>query len=232
MRRITIALALALAGAAACSDDSSSVPDAAASDVTARDARTTADGTATTVRATTTWPSTTLSAFPPTTVAPTTTRPAPTTCSAMGMSRDLPPQPELPAPVAATRQAIVDAAVTCDWDALRALAAVAGDEFVASFGGMEPLGLWQSGEPSPNGPLRAMVIVLRAPYRSSEFEQGLLYGWPEAFGADPLTDAHRLPVAELYSQDTWDRFRQGDGYGGYRAVIKSDGTWTAFVEGD
>jgi hypothetical protein len=132
-----------------------------------------------------------------------------------------------------TRQAIVDAAVACDWSALRDLAAASGEEFVYSFGGgTDPVSDWQWAEPSPDGPLRAMVIVLRAPFGIYESEHASGFAWPEAFLADPLTDAHRLPVAELYSEDDFAAFREFGGYIGWRVGIDADGTWRFFVAGD
>jgi len=147
------------------------------------------------------------------------------------MSRELPPQPGLPAPVAATRQAIVDAAVACDWDALRALTSATSD-FTATFGGDEPVGYWQNREDAGDGALRAMVIVLRAPFRAHNTPNGDWFTWPDAFDADPLTEAHRAPIAELYTKQDFDSFRELGGYVGHRAVIMADGTWKAFVQGD
>jgi hypothetical protein len=164
---------------------------------------------------------------------PSTDVPPPPACSAAGLSWELPEQAALPEAVARTRQAIVDAAIACDWRTLSDLAGVRDDGFVYNFGEHDdPVGYWQSGEPSPDGPLRAMVIVLRAPFRTFEGEDGSGFLWPDAFDAAPLTEAHRFPLVELYSEGDFATFREYGGYIGWRVGIDSDGTWRFFVAGD
>jgi hypothetical protein len=224
---LLILAAVLVAASASCGDDSSIAADFP-SDTLAGSAPTTPTAPPTSSHGTATVPT-----FLTTTTVPPTTNPPPATCSALGMSRELPAQTELPDAAAVTRQAIVDAAIACNWDALRDLAAASGREFVYSFGGGDdPVSYWQSLEPSTNGPLRAMVIVLRAPFRAFDTAGGSGFAWPEAFEADPLTDAHLLPLAELYTVEDFARFREFGGYVGWRVGINSDGTWRYFVAGD
>jgi hypothetical protein len=94
---------------------------------------------------------------------------APPSCSAFGMS-PVPVAQDLPEPVAATRQAIVAAAVACDYDTLGALAS--WPYFAYSFGESgDPAGYWRSLEEGDTGePLRWMVETLNLPFARVEAE--------------------------------------------------------------
>ena len=155
------------------------------------------------------------------------------TCSASGVERPG-PQRELPAPVAEKREAILTAALACDLDAL---AALTGPSFTASFGGGDPVEIWNADEEDfGNEPMRALVEILRlAPTTGESGTGGIAYTWPPAFGYptwEDVPEADREALRVLYDDADFEGFAQFGGYIGYRTTIAEDGTWTVFVAGD
>ena len=137
----------------------------------------------------------------------------------------------LPAAVAKTRDALLEAADSGDYEALRPLIPSTGFEY--TFGSPVPGGpiaYWQDLERTTSQrPLRTLGQVLRMPYTLS---RGIYY-WPFAYDVADLADltAHErellAPLGPLESV-----FVQGTGYLGWRAGIQPDGTWVFFVAGD
>lgn len=153
-------------------------------------------------------------------------------CSAAGLDKPG-PQAELPAAVAATRDAIADAAIACDWEALFVLA---GDEFSASFGGQSPQQLWPTLEANGDEPLRYLVELLRLPFGTLDGEDGApaFYAWPRAFVTDwaGVSDDDKQALRPLYDDAALAGFATNGAYLGYRVGIAADGTWQFFVAGD
>lgn len=169
----------------------------------------------------------------------TTTVPAQTTlgvdpevarCSASGLS--LPATQEgLPAAVAAARELIARAAVSCD---LVALESLADPDFVSSFGGGDFSDILEW-EEAGSGKLDTLVKLFNTRYEVKEFPEMTLYVWPAAFAYDTWEE---IPAADL--EDIIEIFGEGEvdmlagfgSYAGWRIGITSDGDWRFFVAGD
>jgi hypothetical protein len=142
---------------------------------------------------------------------------------------------ELPAPVAAKRDAIREVAARGDLDAL---AALANPDNSFGFGDVEDIGKAWAGWKQQGTDMAALATALLAldcsVYRT---EDAIYYSWPAAVD---------LPVNEL-SQPEKDKIAAINGgdfaaayledpetgyYVGWRIVIEGDGRWTAFVAGD
>jgi hypothetical protein len=140
----------------------------------------------------------------PTTTSSTTTStiPAPR-CSASAMKIAAGPDPTLPEPVQETWSAILEAAVACDWDALRALMV---DDFAHSVAALysadAAIAAWQDAEARGEPILRTLVERLLDPPRV-ERSDPTVYEWPD-------------PTSDLL----------------YRAGIREDGAWVSFLAGD
>jgi hypothetical protein len=141
------------------------------------------------------------------------------------------PDPGLPAAVVKTRDALLAAAESRDYEALRSLVPATGFEY--TFGSPVPGGpiaYWQDLErTTAQRPLDALAKVLRMPYTLSRG----LYVWPFAYdvaGSDELTAHERELLAPLGPLESV--FVEGTGYLGWRAGIRPDGSWVFFVAGD
>ena len=137
----------------------------------------------------------------------------------------------VPAAVAETRAALLEAAKTGDYEALRPLVPATGFEY--TFGGPVeggPIAYWKELErTSVERPLENLAKVLEMPYTLSRG----IYVWPFAYDvADTgdLSPYEKELLAPLGPLDTL--FVEGTGYLGWRAGIEPDGTWVFFVAGD
>jgi hypothetical protein len=139
---------------------------------------------------------------------------------------------EFPAPVQRTRDQLLDAAAANDYDALAALIPESG--FTYTYGGPYPGGptaYWkqaaQEGDPAP---ITALKEILGMPYT----KVGDNYVWPFAYDRNPasLTDAELDMLSRVASAQEIEQWRQSGHYLGWRAGIRSDGTWIFFVAGD
>ena len=141
--------------------------------------------------------------------------------------------------MAAKRQAMFDAAMTCDISGLAALTDPEG--FTASFGGGDAEILWFDQETLFGEPvLLELVTHLNLAY--TVFGDGddiVGYTWPSAFIELEAPDGTGLPADEyaelltLYSREELDEMWLGLGsYVGYRLSIEPDGDWVTFVAGD
>ena len=138
----------------------------------------------------------------------------------------------VPAAVEETRAALLAAAESGDYEALRPLIPADGG-FKYTFGGHVdggPIAYWQELERTTEArPLEALAAVLRMPYTLS---RGYYY-WPFAYDVADVADLsphERELLAPLGPLDTV--FVEGTGYLGWRAGIAPDGTWVFFVAGD
>jgi hypothetical protein len=134
----------------------------------------------------------------------------------------------LPPAVAETHAALLAAAESGDYEALRPLLPASG--FSYTFGGGVqggPIAYWQQVEAQTGErPIEILARILRLPYTLS----GGHYVWPFAYDKqqEELTDhEHELlgDLANAYSG-------AGSGYLGWRAGIEPDGTWRFFIAGD
>lgn len=132
----------------------------------------------------------------------------------------------LPAPVSDSYFALLDAAESGDYEALRPLLP---EEFSYTFGGPAeggPIAYWRQVErDSGERPIEILARILELPYT---LYRGT-YVWPFAFDKQPdeLTEHERELLGDLA-----DDFGAGSGYLGWRAGIEPDGTWAFFIAGD
>ena len=138
----------------------------------------------------------------------------------------------LPTAVEEKHAALLAAAETGDYDALREL--VPTDGFEYTFGGPVDGGaiaFWQELERTTDQrPLEALARILRVPYVLSRGT----YVWPWAYTVESRTDLsshERELLAPLGPLDTLFP-APGSGYFGWRAGILPDGGWSFFVAGD
>jgi hypothetical protein len=133
----------------------------------------------------------------------------------------------LPGPVAETHAALLDAAESGNYKALRPLLPASG--FSYTFGEPArggPIAYWRRVErQSGERPIEILARILRMPYTLSAGS----YVWPFAYDKQPgeLTDYERELLGDLA-----DDFGAESGYLGWRAGIEPDGTWRFFIAGD
>ena len=213
-RFVLLILVLALT-AAACGDDEEGESSTTLG-------ATTTLGVTTTLGATTTLGGTTVG-VPSTVLA----------CSAHGMAQP-PEDPALPAEVAATRAAIANAAIACDYDALGALASWEFFMFAVGSSG-DPVAFWQQEEQSGLEPLRYLVATLGLPWARAEAEGDVQYLWPAAAMApswDQVPADEQAALVALYGTEVAQDWTVVGGFAGYRVSIGLEGTWAFFVAGD
>ena len=134
----------------------------------------------------------------------------------------------LPPAVAETHAALLAAAESGDYEALRPLIPASG--FSYTFGGGAPGGpieYWQQVEAQTGEqPIDILARILRLPYTLS----GGTYVWPFAYDKqeNELTAHERELLGDL--ADSYSG--AGSGYLGWRAGIEPDGTWRFFIAGD
>ncbi|MGH3036416.1 MAG: hypothetical protein ACRDMU_04475 [Gaiellaceae bacterium] len=134
----------------------------------------------------------------------------------------------LPPAVAETHAALLEAAESGDYEALRPLIPASG--FSYTFGGGVPGGpieYWQQVEAQTGErPIEILARILRLPYTLS----GGQYVWPFAYDKqeDELTAHERELLGDLAKAYSG----AGSGYLGWRAGIEPDGTWRFFIAGD
>jgi hypothetical protein len=137
----------------------------------------------------------------------------------------------LPAPVEEKREAIAGAAQALDYDRLEEL--LDPEDFSYSFGESgDPIGYWRRLEEEAETPILGdrLPTVLNGPWA----KRGDVYVWPSVHGEPPSewTAEERRWLRNLYSAEEIEQFEKADGYLGYRAGIRKDGTWIFFVAGD
>jgi hypothetical protein len=162
-------------------------------------------------------------------------RPEKSTSSEPQVSYDL---SLLPAPVAATRQALLKAAHSADLESFRPILSSLDSPLHVSFSGEEdPIAFWRENTGDQDGLelMAIMIEILNQGYvhldKGSENE---IYVWPYFFGV-PLTDLSNKQLVELYMlitpQDA-DEMKSFGNYIFYRLGISPDGQWRFMVAGD
>jgi hypothetical protein len=137
----------------------------------------------------------------------------------------------LPPAVEETRAAVLAAAESGDYEALREL--VPADGFEYTFGGPVeggPIAYWQELEATTDErPLEALAAILRMPYVLSRG----YYVWPWAYTVESRADLSEHEQELLAPLGTPEELVvDGTGYLGWRAGFEPDGTWAFFVAGD
>jgi hypothetical protein len=164
------------------------------------------------------------------TVRETVTEPAPPaggSCSAAGLSADLPEQ-DLPEAVADVRRRIAAAAVACDYEALQEIA-LEQDGFTFSFGAeTSPADYWAGLEERGEEPMRILVETLGTPVTRNEAGA---YAWPSAYTESP-SEEDWAALEGIYTDEEIASFKAAGSYLGYRVGITPDGDWQFFVAGD
>jgi hypothetical protein len=144
---------------------------------------------------------------------------------------------EIPSAVAATRDAILEAASKLDFNALEAL--IHPNRFSYNFDdGSNPVPIWRE-DPAP---LDTLATILQMPYTTNreaypevDPSSPTVYIWPSLMGSDlrDLTTEERAMLDALGITDRDVRNMQ-DAFGGYvgpRTGIAEDGTWTFYAIG-
>ena len=139
-------------------------------------------------------------------------------------------QTGLPAAVEQTRAALLEAAESGDYEALRPFVS---DSFEYTFGSPVeggPIAYWQRlEEETDERPLESLAAILKMPYVLSRG----YYVWPWAYTVESADDLSEHEVDLLAPLGRPSRlFPAGSGYFGWRAGIEPDGTWAFFVAGD
>ncbi len=163
------------------------------------------------------------------------------TCSAgdLGTPRKPPSTARgLPAVVTSKRNAILTAALACNYDTLQSLLAPG---FTASFGGPpDPIVFWKEQEAAGEPVLRVLALLLQTKPAFEKFDnnQDARYVWPAAATWDPSTPLTAAQKAELkalvntFGRESGISPLPQDGYLYYRTGITKTGEWTFFVVGD
>lgn len=149
-------------------------------------------------------------------------------CSAAHEPTALPAQ-KLPTKVAAMRQAIVKAAVACDYAKLQQLG---GKRFTFSYGSSMPAATyWRTLEAKKiDRPMQRLVRILSL--RVTRNETGA-YAWPSAYRDHPTAaDWNALVTGGVYTRAEVTRMKRDKVYYGYRTAILENGDWQFFVRGD
>lgn len=138
---------------------------------------------------------------------------------------------QLPAAVAAKRDAIVSAARAFDYDRLETLLDRA--QFSYSFGESgDPVGYWRRLEEQGEVPILGdyLPVILSGPFA----KRGDIYVWPSAYARKPSewTAEDRRWLRNLYTEKEIRGFKRAGAYLGWRVGIRQDGTWLFFVSGD
>jgi hypothetical protein len=139
-------------------------------------------------------------------------------------------QTGLPAAVEQTRAALLEAAESGDYEALRPFVS---DSFEYTFGSPVeggPIAYWQRlEEETDERPLESLAAILKMPYVLSRG----YYVWPWAYTVESADDLSEHEVEQLAPLGPPSQlFPAESGYFGWRAGFEPDGTWAFFVAGD
>lgn len=138
------------------------------------------------------------------------------------------PAAGLPPAVAETHAALLEAAESGDYEALRPLLPESGFSYTFGAGDPDgPIAYWQQlEEETGERPIEILARILPLPYTLF----GGTYVWPFAYDKqeDELSDYERELLGDL--ADAYSG--AGSGYLGWRAGIEPDGTWRFFIAGD
>jgi hypothetical protein len=145
---------------------------------------------------------------------------------------------DLPAPVRATRQALIDAAKSGDIEMLRALMEAQPEQPAVSFGDPgDPIAYLKELSADAEGReiLAILLEVLESGYvRTGAGTEEEIFVWPY-FAVYPLELLTPEQLVELFTLLTAADYEDMKSYGGYtffRVGIAPDGRWLFFIAGD
>ncbi len=138
----------------------------------------------------------------------------------------------LPTAVTETRDAIIAAAASCDFETLESLA---GEPFTTSFGGggAENLAIWNDRGLEPTATLLNLLDMRHTTLTGEDGPD--IYVWPAAYAYqswDQITEEDLDELARIHSEGEFDLFAQSGSYMGWRTGIDENGNWLFFVAGD
>jgi hypothetical protein len=155
----------------------------------------------------------------------------PLDCSADGMSVAALSAEGVTPEVAATRQAIVDAALDCDYEALLDLAA-AGPVSVTLDGTDTPVAEWEGREDEGERILRFLAGILTL-VPAAPAENGSIT-WPSAVDwafSDVAPGNERQSLIDVVGENGIFGWEETGGYAGWRTTVAADGTWSSVTLG-
>jgi hypothetical protein len=138
---------------------------------------------------------------------------------------------EIPPEVAATREAILDAAQARDYAALRAL--IPDEGFTFSYGGEhDPIAYWRRLESRGHVPVFGDILPMVLNTEPA-LSRGV-YWWPAPAAEDPAEwDQADLEILrQIHPEEDIRLFQETGLYTGWRVGIDREGTWVFFVAGD
>jgi hypothetical protein len=133
--------------------------------------------------------------------------------------------------VAATRQAIVDAAVDCDYEALLDLAA-AGPVSVTLDGTDVPVADWERREAEGKPILRLVAGILTLVPATTATDGSVT--WPSAVDwqfSDVAPGDERQALIDVVGETGIFGWEETGGYAGWRTAIAADGSWSSVTLG-
>jgi hypothetical protein len=158
-----------------------------------------------------------------------------TTSFRLALDTEAPAVEGLPEEVESTRAAIIDAARSRDWVALRDL--IPARNFGFTFGLAEdPIRYWKDLEAEGEPILDTLATLLEGPWAPNEptNEGEILYVWPAPAvkPADEWTEEDVVILRQTASEREMELYRDLGSYIGWRVGIWEDGTWSSFIAGD
>lgn len=155
----------------------------------------------------------------------------PLECSAAGLDPGGVPAQEFAPEVAVTRQAIVDAAIDCDYPTLVDIAA-AGPVSVTLDGVDAPVSDWERRERAGEPILRAVAGILMLTPAATAADG--MVTWPSAVDwpfSDVAPGDERQALVAVVGENGVFGWEETGGYAGWRTSIAGDGTWSTVTLG-
>jgi hypothetical protein len=139
---------------------------------------------------------------------------------------------DLPRPVVATRDVILDAAAAGDYQRLRTV--LDQEVFLSDYGfgddQPDPVAQWEALGPRP---LETMGALLRMRHVVRETNEGTLYQWPrldpDSTSEDMSASERELFLSFMSERELEEAFNPDYGYTAPRIGILADGTWWFFI---
>lgn len=170
----------------------------------------------------------TTSTTPSTTSSTTTAAPA---CSAAELPGVTEPRTNISEAAEATRLAIIDAALVCNFGALAVLAGEGPTGFMSSVQGDDLDVGWAEQEAAGQAPMTTLVHLLRGSMGTVALET-VEYRFPSAAGFGDwagVPEQIRRSLEPLYTEADWPRFEAAGEYNGHTTVISDQGEWLRFT---
>jgi hypothetical protein len=148
-------------------------------------------------------------------------------CSADGMVFPDLESDGMPSPVAARRQALIDAATDCRYRRLGALAQETGVD-IRIDGEVVPVAEWREREHDGQPILGPLAGILSLAHVRQEGDAGVEFTWPNAVDwpfADVSDGEDRQALADVVGEEGIFGWREAGGYAGWRTSIGADGDW-------